>query len=462
MSKGGKFILETSLDESNNLLFNLGFLDKKLKENSGKIKFLNKIQNYNFSFKKYYKPIIPVAQEWTEEVLSTFTFGGVNNYLLPVYGDFIGEMFIKLNINVKMTSPLDSCFFCDFPGHRIPQLTRLTFSGVTIDEYPADAYNVYYNYFVSENKKKSWLKAVGQEDAIDFKTGFEQRKCLNGLQTQKNSHNITLYIPVLFDFSTRFDKPLFSKPIPFGQRFVELSTADISQIIFPVNNGGGGQYTYTASSSLWINQIFVYQPIITELLKSAYAIPIKTFRYEFFRADANGLKKLDRIRHQIENLFFGAKPNNGPTDWWRFHAYDLKTVYIPAETLNPNPPPIHQLIFQTENIKIPRQIITNVNFKTKDVDLMKQTAPEFYSILQPLCRSISPNDPGILCYSFAESVNVIFEQKKDSYSSFYNINLDKNFYMDFEISAPCDIFVMGRAINKCIISKTGDVRIVYP
>ena len=135
MSKGGKYIIQQNEDGriQDAITLNLPLLEDRLKEIREKecrdpLKpriLIDIAQTHNVFIKRYYKPTFPVAYEWTAEPLDSgtiFGFNTTNRFLLPVYGDFIGEMILYVKFSgLSAVSPLDKCYYCDFPGHRIAQ-----------------------------------------------------------------------------------------------------------------------------------------------------------------------------------------------------------------------------------------------------------------------------------------------------------------------------------------------------
>jgi len=492
MSKGGKYIIQQNEDGriQDAITLNLPLLEDRLKEIREKecrdpLKpriLIDIAQTHNVFIKRYYKPTFPVAYEWTAEPLDSgtiFGFNTTNRFLLPVYGDFIGEMILYVKFSgLSAVSPLDKCYYCDFPGHRIAQLVSLTFSGNVIDQYTADAYNVYYNYHVPDDKKKSWLRAVGQEfpeEAILRQSPLdetrESKKILHGPQTPKNiQDDLELYIPILFDTSMKPHCALFSAAIPFGQRFVEITTPPLNQIIYVENNGGGGLFNApNLTCSLWINQFFIHQPVVYMLKQKPYITPIRTFKYATFEASISDTQKIDLLRLQAENFYFGMRPdaNINPTDWWRFHHITPTAITYPVRIPNPLPPPISQLAFNTANLNVITQPITATNFMSRDVVVNNPAAISFYSVLQPLAKSISPQDPGLVLFSFAQRNGFrVFGELEDSdnITSYFNISNQREFYMSYATNPatlPGTIYILARVINWLIIRQDGNVEIKY-
>lgn len=496
MSKGGKFILQQN--EAGNaqdlITLNLKMLEERIAEIKRKdckeyVKpnwFMELAQRHSVFIKKYYKPAFATAYEWTNERIGSggeLQFDTENSYLLPQYGDFIGEAFIYVKFSgLSAVSPLDKCGYYDFLGHKLMQHVALEFSGNTIDEYYSDAYNMYFNYHVPEDKKKAWMRGVGQEypqpvlirqDGPDEYR--EQKFIVNGPQTAKNVHgDVELWIPLLFDFAIKPHCPIFSAAIPIGQRYIKVTTPTLESLIFVEDNGGGGAINLpTVTSSLWINQIFIHPSVVDELKKRDYTTTIRSFKTQTFNASELALQKLDEIRLQVENMYVGLRPNanTGPTNWWRFHSttplaspvFPVRQQYydILSSTY------YNQLAFAQADIYNTESPITEMNLVSQDIVVNNPAGKGFYNVLQPLAKSISPYDPGILMFSFSQKNNqTAFPSysEDDSVTSYFNVSTGKEFYLNYKAlasSLPATITVVARVINWFVVRSNGIVYIKY-
>lgn len=490
MSKGGRYILQQNEDGTvqDIITLNLSLLEKRLDEirkknceSAVKPLYLSELaEKHNVFVKKYYKPVLPVAYEWTNEPLDSgfsFVFGGTNRFLLPLYGDFIGETILYFKFSgLSTVSPLDKCGYYDFLGHRIMQYVSLEFSGDIIDEYYSDAYNMYYNYHVPQDKKKSWLRAVGQEfpeEAILRQSSTDEvrevKNILCGPQTAKRTHDVVeLWIPILFDYSIKPHCALFSAAIPVGQRYINVTAPSLSSLIYVEDNGGGGNIIPpTVECSMWINQFFIHPAIVNDLKKSEFRTTIRTFKTQFIAANTSGSQKLDLIRLQAEDIYIGLRPNinTGPSNWWRFHTAIPQNITYPVRV--PFTGPADQLTFAQAKLYKPQSSLTSLSFTSHGIQLNNVASRGFYNIVQPLCKSIAPSDIGLLMYTFAQKNNqTVFPDisENDDITSYYNISNQREFYLDYTADSaalPGTIVVIARVINWLIINLNGRVEIKY-
>lgn len=237
MSTGGVFTIVANDGKADKLINAYQFLLSRIKEmmnyssqmGMDTAAYLMEIEKTHIiHFNRKYKPYVPLGFEYSKvPPQSTATFGGTALYTIPVYGDFIHDVFVNFKIsqgscNPAPLPPLDknvlktgsnataepvtdiyidgqaypsidttngilrkvlydyvdpdtgnivaagdpvanNIYLCDFPGERIVQKANFTINGNTLDEYDQYAYVFYRNFLLCEDKKVSYYKNMGQE-----------------------------------------------------------------------------------------------------------------------------------------------------------------------------------------------------------------------------------------------------------------------------------------------------------
>ena len=461
MSTGGKYIIEsTTYAKQDEILLNRKLLDAKIKEQyCGP--FLLGLNTHATFIKKYYKPIVPVAYEYRAEMAETGNLGfGTNRFSLQQYGDFTGAVVLSCRLSgLAALSPLDRCAYVDLLGHKLISKVVLEIGGNKIDEYTGEAYNVYYNYFVPEDKRAAWLHSVGQEvpeqvyvQQDDGDLYREQKNIVFGPQTPKPAHDtVQLNIPIIFDCFLRKTSSLFSAKIPFGLRFLYITLNP--DIFYGIDGGGGGAITPpTITGNIIVENIFMDPQVVSALKTGTYRSLVRVFKentYSVLPGETN--IKLDQLRFPTEHIYFGVRPavNTGPTDWWRFHSTNPLAATFPVRI------PPNQLAFRTVNVFRPTTTITDIMFLTKNTEIVRRDKTEFYNCVQPLAKSRSPHDTGLLLYSFARDTHT------DEPTGFYNISNEREFYIKFTAATTGTLYVMGYSLNWIEINETGITIIKY-
>jgi hypothetical protein len=179
--------------------------------------------------------------------------------------------------------------WCAFPGEALLQRVQQEVNGNPLDEYYFHATNFHREFRVAPNKLDGWYRCVGQELPH---TGFVRQptwsgngltsasittrlgaQVFNGFQTptgqkdQTAAGQLELFIPLLFWYNKDVRLAVPSVAIPYGQRFINIDLAALTQLCDMVPRGDS---TYASpagtitepvatlrSIELYINNIFV-------------------------------------------------------------------------------------------------------------------------------------------------------------------------------------------------------------
>ncbi len=456
MSTGGKYIVENITNfKQDEIIYNRNLLYKRLEEKQcGPLLFWLSSTHENF-VKKFYKPIIPVAYEFRREVAETGDLSwGVNRFSLQNYGDFTGQIVLSAKLSGLAKSDAEGrCAYVDFPAHKLIKSVKLEINGNTIDEYSGEAYNVWYNYFVPEDKKISWLRAVGQEiptKAYVPHDGYREEKIItSGYQTPKPQHeDMYINIPILFDFCVRKSAGLFSSKIPFGLKFLYIELGKPEDIVY---SNTVPPIMPTITGSINVENIFIDRQISDKLKVGTYKSLYRVFKETSFAAKETEVHKLDQLRFPIERLYFGLKPsvNIDPNTWWRYHETDTINVTFPMFE------PPNQLVFYTDTAIRPKTTMSKISFYTKNVEIIREEGADFYNCLQPLVKDISPVDPGLMMYGFSR------DSFLDDPSGSYNVSNERNFYIKYNSSIEGNIYMLAYCLNWLEIDNMGNVTLKY-
>ena len=446
-------------EQQDKILANVSLLNERLREKCpGAPLLLNLDKTHRNFIKSYHRPIIPIAYEARRELAESGVVSyGTNVFSLPLYGDFMYEMVLSLELTgLSVVNPAERCGYYDFLGHRIIKRVWIEFSGQIIDQYSGAAYDVFYNYFVPEDNKKSYLRGVGQEfpeEVVLENDGFRELKYVVwGPQSPKVSHDaVRLNIPIIFDFSTKLNASLFSAKIPYGMRYLKIELAQPAEFVYL--NGVGGVNYPAIIGDLWVNHVFIDPEVRDRLKLGTFKTLIRVFKETEFAAATLGVQKLDAIRFPVEEIFFGLKPggNNGPKTWNKYTDFENIPVTFPVAVPFGLPP--FQLAFRTENFAKPRPSILVANFLTRNTAV---TNPQSFDYLNSsIFKSRSPHDSGLHCVTFRGKVS-------DDVTGYYNISTDREFFVNYTASVGGNFYIIARCINWIVIGENGSVQLAYP
>lgn len=456
MSSGAKYIVENIADiKQDEIIYNRKLLHKKIGEKyCGPLLLWLENTHENF-IKKFYKPIIPVAYEFRREIAETGDLNwGTNRFSLQQYGDFTGCIILNIKLSGLMRSDLVGlCGYYDFPAHKLIKNVRLEIGGNTIDEYTGEAYNAWYNYRVSSDKKVAWMRAVGQETvetAYVEHNGYREEKYIkSGYQTAKTMHeDMYINIPILFDCFMRKSAALFSAKIPYGLRFLYIELAQPEDIVYTTTIA---PIMPSITGGLIVENIFIEPYIVDKLKQGTYKTFIRVFKEASFSSSLSDIRKLDSLRYPIENLYFGLRPNaNTAHDtWWRYHNLNTTQVTFPMHI------PPNQLAFYTSNTYRPSAAMSKISFLTKNVEIVREADQDFYSAVQPIYKSTSSSDPGFMLYSFSKVVG------KKKTSGAYNVSNERNFYIKYESNTAGIVYILAECLNWLEIDERGTCVLKY-
>jgi len=156
-------------------------------------------------------------------------------------------------------------------------------------------------------------------------------------------------------------------------------------------------------------------------------------------------------------MFIGLRPNTntGPTNWYKFTQPQITPVTFPTALNNIAPPPLYQLAFNTVNYEKHTTPLLKINLLTKSINIINSNNTDYFQSAHSVFRGIAAEDTGIIPVSFSNNFT------PDNIVSFYNISLEREFFISYEASIPGTIYILVKCINWMVIKEDGSVSLAY-
>ena len=396
MSTGAVFQLVTNDGKQDKMLMASNLLHKRLltissvreSRNLDPTPTLADIEKTHILFvNAHFKPFVAMAYEYNKVIApGNYNLGQKIDFNIPQFGDFFSDM--VLHAKMTMSSEIYRPFaggqnivyanekgtwtdllstgskwrWCNYPGERLIQLAEFSVNGNPLDSYTPFTTNIWREFYIQPNKKRGWYKCVGQQieerayinsrtinsniQNINYNdTTVNQNQfvstgcqltigCNDGLQTPAYCHEkeVNLWIPLLFWFNTDFRLSIPSVAIPYGQRYISLTLADLNKLINyepkyfvesgVLSNSCNDLYTQQLvpqsgmfnnnkidiELTLYINNLFVNPEIHEIFIRRISFNLIRVHKEQSFTIDdkKNSLW-LNSLKWPIETLYIGMK-----------------------------------------------------------------------------------------------------------------------------------------------------------
>ena len=343
-----------------------------------------------FYVNAHYKPFVSSAFEYqkTSVPLNKQLFGTEIEFSIPQFGDFFNDMILNFELTgLADANPLGLARYCNFPGHRIITRARFDVNGQFLDEYNHDVYNVHYNFAVSQNRKLSWMRCVGQEVPRPFyvtnnpSDGFrEVRYVVDGPQTPKNAHPVLkLWVPLLFWFNEDPKLSIPSSAIPYGMRFIRIKICNVSDICSSTISLIPPTITLC---ELYINNIFVNEEVHDIFMRRVGFSLIRVHRIQKTSVSATSDSiKLDQLKYPVETIYASIIPEvnlTSMTAWNKY--YQIDTRALPVVIANANvAPPAYNIGVDVATIEVPVRTVRSIGLQTHGIDIFKEFDSKFYA-----------------------------------------------------------------------------------
>jgi hypothetical protein len=297
----------------------------------------------------HFKPFAALGYEYNKVKASAGSpaLGQEVTFSIPQFGDFFHDMVVHVKLRQPVltstatnASDAPAMRWCNYIGERLLKKVQFEVNGNPLDEYTSSAYNFYREFQVGPHKKVGWDRCVGQEipheGYVDQPTWANSgvtpaagdhrflSQVVNGHQTPSGQKDTTtagdveMFIPLLLwcNKDSRLSVP--SVAIPYGQRFINLTLADQTELVNIVPRGSG---TYAAPNGsidestnlvrtieLYINNIFVNPEIHNIFIKRIGFNLVRIHRQQTHTTSSSTEEVLlQQLKWPIESLFVGMK-----------------------------------------------------------------------------------------------------------------------------------------------------------
>lgn len=460
---------------------------KRKNPNAEPIPTLADIEKTHILFvNSHYKPYAAVSFEYNKVGSMGGNVKWNNNlkFSIEQFGDFFADMAVYLKIAPLVASdatvdPITGIRYryTDYLGIRALSNVEFNVNNNPLDSYDSDSAMLETDFVVMDDKRVAFDRCVGQETEFpgyvyQIETqNKELRNLKQGPQTwQKAQPAIDMFIPLMFWFNRDFRLALPSLSIPYGQRFINIKLAEVSQILQAVNvtlNAGpppflqmtqipipAGVEPIIERCELYTNNIFVLPEITDIYIKKIGFNVIRAHRIQHKQvSDNTGSIQLQALKWPIETIYYGFRPIVNLTsfeDWYRFCRVDLFNYLTPVVTTGST--------IVGRNIQARRLLptVNNITFETYSIELNKEVQEKFYNAYTPFRfgenKITSPVDPG------KYMLNLNLYPNSFQASGYLNTSLAREFFIKYASTFisndnKCELVLLGIAINFLLIAN---------
>lgn len=365
MATGGIFALITNDGKQDRMLMATELLSKRLEEinvtrqmqNGGPASALQNLptlldieKTHVLFTNAHFKPFVAIGFEYNKvrPTSGNPSLGQTIQFSIPMFGDFFHDICCHvvlnqptLNSTAASLSDAPLMRWCNFPGERLLKKVTQEVGGNPLDEYTSLATNMHREFRIAPNKQESWKRCIGQESSEQgfvaqpnwLNSGVDPQNIVHRLSSRVHTGNQTptgqkqgqleLFIPLLFWYNKDVRLAVPSVAIPFGQRFINIELASLSELVDVVPRGSGtwaapnGSITESTptlrSIELYINNIFVNPEIHKIYIKRVGFSLIRVHRQQIYNANSSSMEvHLQQMKWPIEFMFIGMKIK----DYW--------------------------------------------------------------------------------------------------------------------------------------------------
>jgi hypothetical protein len=313
---------------------------------------INEIEKTHVSFiNNSFKPFIPIGYEYSKTLAQGGSHLGTKaSFIIPQFGDFTNDMVLHIKLTgLRANDSRDRVRYTSMLGHKLLKKVEFIVKNNPIDEYTSDDYNAHYEYKVPPNKKRGWLRNIGQEiPELGYLTGDptfdlqrEYKWFGSGPQTPKQRHDtVEMWIPIIL-WCREVQNSLPNFLIPYGETELKCTLATASEIVGFANYGGGGGYIEPTVSAceLYVNHIF--------LMPEIHAIFMRKFGFSLIRVHRRHKIEITRakdkvllsgIKWPIEAMYISVRPraNLALSQFWNKSSSLSKTsIRVPSVARDP-------------------------------------------------------------------------------------------------------------------------------
>lgn len=466
-------IRQTKQQELNNIINQIQYYELN---KSDLIKpTINDINKTHFLFiNNQYKPFVEFGFNYIKtSVNSQPNYGNEIEFNVQDNGDFISDMMIYIKLS-ELTGfdDNDRVRYADYIGHKILKKCQFVISNNVLDEYDKELYNIYYNLHISEAKKQSWLKCIGQEIPYigtlisdPSKDEYKELKYISdGYQTLKKKHNkLELFIPLLFWFNRdiRLAFPNHIKPLGQVKVRIELEQAEnLMNSIDVINDEYNQHYNIPdiESCTLYTKHIYT-NPDIQDIFISKLGFNLIRIykKVEKYLLNNNDRISIQELKFPIESLYVFFRPESNELGldnfqtWYLNSALELNYIKTPiiydvggVDTLGIN------------NIKYYKQnpIINSFRFEANNSSTYGSQSKIFYDGYLPFISGdqIMSNNNNIYYLPFT------FMPQQNQPCGYLNLSKTREIYLEYSSSViednkPVKLYMYATALNFLLVTK---------
>jgi len=343
-----------------------------------------------------YKPYIQTCCTYFKTSPQTaLNFGKTSKFHIKRNGVFISDMVLHIKLsNMSVISPEDKIRYVSFLGHKLIKNVKFYKNNKLLDQYGTEEYNAHYQFKVLPNKKKAWLKNIGQEipemgcimsdlDNCDIQ---EYKMFCSGNQTLKSNHeSVDLFIPLIFWFNDiKHALPMF----PYNSScFIEVELSPLDDIVSFLNKSNSEYNKPTIEvGNLYVNNITIPTEI-TKLLKNQISI-VRTHYKQTIELDKPH-QEIEINQKRLENLYVSFTPNDNSTNSQMWHKnLVLKSNKIKVPVIKDDQISIGHMTYYSN-----KPTIDNITLKCGDLDIYNSFHENFFNSYTPYIFGDSVNTP---------------------------------------------------------------------
>lgn len=416
----------------------------------------------------HYKPFVAMAFSYFKinNKEGSQKFSNEIKFTIPQIGTWVHDMVLHVRLTeLRAENAVDKVKYCSMLGHRLLEKVSFQINGVPVSEYTSELYNKFYQFHVTENKKRGWSRNIGQEiPNLAYVTPDprvneyrEYRWFGNGPQTFKFRHDdVDMYIPLLFWFNLDAAQAFPIKKIPSGTVKVSVKFADVAKLVACADYGGGGKYVEPsiAVADLHVNHVNTLPEIENVLLKTYDFTMIRLHKtFEKILTANNDSVHLHELKFLVEHMVAGFRPLENYNDvdvWHRNTALTPVDVYVPVSVMDVNNTPI--LAINAATYYNEDAVIDQCGVRIKDIEVFQTDTVKKYSSLCPYAAIglNTPEDQGWLLFSK--------QFRHDIYDPSGHIDMSRNrdVYLEYTSGYISDtkrvkLTIMAQVVNFLII-----------
>lgn len=427
--------------------------------------------SHAFFINKTFKPIVSVAYGYSSVGVTPLPlFGSSTRLKIPVYGDFIADQAIHIQVSsLKAVHQENRVRWFDFIGHRMIKEVRLVMDGTVLDRYGTEEMEMYYRFHVSKNQQTGWQRCVGQEtphigtflqDPVN-QSVRERKLIYDGYQTQKQSHDaLDLYIPLLFWYNTDPAFALSNWNITYDKFFIDIEFENLEDCISVIDYAGdGGKFIRPSITTCDLITNHVYTtPEVAELFKhkTQFSIIRVHKRVERILNKPFDMINISDIKFAVENLYVRFRPNTNETDENRAELWRMNDVSSYQEVKYAsiiNTAGITSLAYTPVYYYKTTPAVDSVALVSNGSTIYDSNPGIFYNSYIPLRfggeKIMTPSDEGSYLMTFSiypgeaqPSGYLNFSQSRDQYLGYSSSYIDTTHTATVVVCATCINFLM--------------------